>query len=72
MVELHQMVVSTLENQLGPAAEDFANDQCDELGIELEDIDQSNLDDFADLVEEKADSLTDNAEFLAGTIRKLG
>lgn len=71
MVELHEMVVNTLEQQLGPAAEDFAQDQCDELDIELSELDETNLDDFADLVEENAGDLTDNAEFLAGTIRKL-
>ena len=71
MVELKNLVVDTLQRQIGPAAEKFARDQCEEIGIELEELDSEHLDEFADLVEENADGLTDKADLLAKTIRQL-
>ena len=73
MVDFAKMVVGTLERKMGPAAEDFAKDQCEELGIELEDLSEENKEEFADLVEENAAEITSehDAEFMANVIRKL-
>ena len=73
MVEFHDLAIDQLEEQLGPAAEDFARDQAQEMGKELEELASDDAEEFADLVEENAQELTSkkDAEFMARVIRNF-
>lgn len=68
------MVLDVLRGNLGPAAEDFAEDQCAEMGIGLDELDVDHREEFAALVEKNAADATSefDAEYMAGVIRNLG
>ncbi len=73
MEKYHFMILNVLKNKLGPAAEDFATEQCSTIGISFETLSPKNIEPFAGKVEEKAAELTSefDARFMANVIRKL-